>query len=69
MKIFKISIFSFFLIGLFFFANSFIEQNVIRAVDEYYKDIHNQEFLSTLKKPVNNNFSFLDETENNFVEM
>ena len=69
MKIFKISIFSFFLIGLFFVAHSYIDQNIIRAVDEYNRDIHNQEFLSTLKKSVNNNFSFLDKTENNFVEI
>ena len=69
MKFFKISIFSFFLIGLFFVAHLYIDQNIIRAVDEYNRDIHNQEFLSTLKKPVNNNFSFLEKTENNFVEI
>ena len=69
MKFFKISIFSFFLIGLFFVAHLYIDQNIIRAVDEYNRDIHNQEFLSTLKKPVNNNFSFLEKTENNFDEI
>ena len=69
MKLFKISIFSFFLIGLFFIAHSYIDQNIIRAVDEYNSDINNQEFLSTLKKPVINDFSFLEKTENNFVEI
>ena len=69
MKFFKISIFSFFLIGLFFIAHSYIDQNIIRAVDEYNSNINNQEFLSTLKKPVINNFSFLEKTENNFVEI
>ena len=47
-----------FLILLLFVAHSYIDHNIIRALNEYKRDIHNQEFLSTLKKPVSNNFFF-----------
>ena len=69
MKFFKISILSFFLIGLSVVVHLYINHSVIRTVNEYSRDIHNKEFLSTLKKTGNNNFSFLEKTENNFVEI
>ena len=59
MKFFKISIFSFFLILLLFVAHSYIDHNIIRALNEYKRDIHNQEFLSTLKNQLVIIFLFL----------
>jgi Do/DeqQ family serine protease len=69
MKFLKVSILSFCLIGLFVVAFSYINNNIDRTINEYNLDKQNGEFLTSLKKTGNNNFSFLKKTENNFVEI
>ena len=69
MKIFKISIYLFFLIGLFIIANYYINYTITSSIQKYTKEPQNKEFLSVLKKTENNNFSFVEKTENNFIEI